>query len=142
MIKKIDKIPETKTGRESRRAKLRADIEQAWNEGISKFEFIGYDGWKYIAQYAREEATFFFEKLIRPLYKKLFSDLYGEEYAIPRYQAEKDLFTITSKKIDGEVHCYCELFHMGEEFEAFIEDMVKKDKERRGKQNQKARNKK
>jgi len=38
------------------RGKVRADLEQAWNEHISKFEFVGYNSNATAATVAREEA--------------------------------------------------------------------------------------
>lgn len=56
-IKPIDDIPKNLTQqRESYRALIRADIQEAIDKGINKFEFVGDYNYKYLAQYAREEA--------------------------------------------------------------------------------------
>lgn len=56
-IKPIDDIPENiAQQRKNYRAKIRADIQEAIDKGISKFEFVGDYNYKYLAQYAREEA--------------------------------------------------------------------------------------
>lgn len=56
-IKPIEDIPKnTQQQRESYRAQIRADIQEAIDKGINKFEFVGDYNYKYLAQYAREEA--------------------------------------------------------------------------------------
>lgn len=56
-IKPIDDIPKNiPQQRESYRAQIRADIQEAIDKGISKFEFVGDYNYRYLAQYAREEA--------------------------------------------------------------------------------------
>ena len=68
MIKPIDEIPmNTAQKRESYRDKIRADIREALDKGISKFEFVGDFNFKYLAQYAREEADRMFRKAFRDL---------------------------------------------------------------------------
>ena len=57
MIKPIDEIPKNVSEqRESYRQMIKNDIQEAMSKGIEKFEFIGNYNFKYLAQYAREEA--------------------------------------------------------------------------------------
>lgn len=57
MIKQVDEIPMNRKGKGvSYRRQITADIQQAIDSGITKFEFDGDYNWKYLAQYAREEA--------------------------------------------------------------------------------------
>lgn len=57
MIKPIEKLPETLSQRkDSYRARMRADIQQAIDSRTAKFEFVGDYNYKYLAQYAREQA--------------------------------------------------------------------------------------
>ena len=66
-IKPISKIPMTVKGeRESYRARIRADIEEALSKRIEYFEFEGDYNYKYLAQYAREEA----DRIIRHITRK------------------------------------------------------------------------
>lgn len=68
MIKPIEEIPKnTAQQRESYRDKIRADITEAMKKGIGKFEFVGDYNFKYLAQYAREEADRMFRKRFRDL---------------------------------------------------------------------------
>lgn len=131
MIKQVKEIPEIpQTAAKSRRAQLREDIREAWDNGIGRFEFDGYGGWKYIAQYAREEAGLFFRKMLRKPFRETYERLYPEEgyYPLPDYKDERSFFKISSRKIDGEVHCYCELFHTGEDFIPYVDELVRANK--------------
>lgn len=65
MIKPVDEIPmNIAKRRESYRDQIRNDIHEAMNKGIKKFEFVGDYKFKYLAQYAREEA----DRIIRNEY--------------------------------------------------------------------------
>jgi len=56
-IKSVDEIPETlQQKRESYRAMIRRDINEALDNHITRFEFEGDYNFKYLGQYAREEA--------------------------------------------------------------------------------------
>lgn len=85
MIKPVDEIPQNLAQkRESYRDQIRSDIHEAMDKGIKKFEFVGDYKYKYLAQYAREEA----DRIIRKEYiktvqkhkeelKDVFCDFYG-----------------------------------------------------------------
>ena len=67
-IKQIEEIPQTLSEkRESYRAMIRADIQSAIDAGISRFEFDGDYNWKYLANYAREEADRITLTILKPL---------------------------------------------------------------------------
>lgn len=58
MIKPIDEIPKnTVEKRKSYRQMIRNDIMEAIEKGIQKFEFVGDYNYKYLEQYAKEEAN-------------------------------------------------------------------------------------
>ena len=57
MIKPVDEIPKGLSKKHSSyREMIRADIQAALDRGISRFEFVGEYKYRYLAQYAREEA--------------------------------------------------------------------------------------
>ena len=67
MIKPIEKLPETLSQRrDSYRARMRADIQQAIDSRTAKFEFVGDYNYKYLARYAREEAS----NILRPYFNQ------------------------------------------------------------------------
>ena len=58
MIKPIDEIPKNLAEeRKSYRNRVRSDIQEAINNGIYKFEFVGDYNFKTLASIAREEAS-------------------------------------------------------------------------------------
>lgn len=58
MIKPIDEIPKnTVEQRKGYRQMIRNDIKEAIEKGIQKFEFVGDYNYKYLEQYAKEEAN-------------------------------------------------------------------------------------
>lgn len=75
MIKPIEEIPQnTAQQRESYRDKIRCDITGAIEKGIGKFEFVGDYNFKYLANYAREEA----DRMFRRRFKDLVAPHYPE----------------------------------------------------------------
>ena len=61
------------------RGKVRTDLGYAWNEHISKFEFVGYNSVATAAQYARDEAyKMFEEKVYKELRKNVEEELQTE----------------------------------------------------------------
>ena len=93
-IKPINKIPMTvKEGRESYRARIRADIEEALSKRIEYFEFEGDYNYKYLAQYAREEA----DRIIRHITHKheskitnILKEEFNEEYIYVPWLRDSD----------------------------------------------------
>lgn len=114
MIKKIDKIPETLLEkRQSYREMIRRDIEHAYKNRIQTFEFEGDYNWKYLAQYAREEADFFVRRMIirpeairvREAMKKEFPDA---KYVCveSEFKYKNRLIQIRSHKGEDRIHVY------------------------------------
>jgi len=110
MIKPVDQIPLNAAGkRQSYRGMIRADIEQAIAEGITKFEFEGDYNWKYLAGYAREEA----DTIWRSTWSKIMreaSEKYGFKVGIvPSYSVKGQYIKIHSVKMEDRIHVYCEI---------------------------------
>lgn len=116
MIKPIDEIPKnTAQKRESYRDRIRSDIREAMDKGIRKFEFVGDFNFKYLAQYAREEADRMFRKAFRdlvlpyyPEWKERYQQKYIflNEWEFRRYNNVK----ITAIKDNAQGHrVFCEI---------------------------------
>lgn len=86
MIKAIDEIPmNTAQKRKSYRDRIRSDITEAMEKGIGKFEFVGDYNFKYLANYAREEADRMFRRrfndLVLPHYPE-WKERYQQKYIL------------------------------------------------------------
>ena len=58
MIKPVVEIPESRmSAAKSYRQRITDDIQEAIDKGIPLFEFVGDYNYKYLAQYAREQAN-------------------------------------------------------------------------------------
>lgn len=119
MIKVIDEIPQTlQEKRESYRDMIRKDINDAVDNNITKFEFEGDYNYKYLAQYAREEASRIYQsRWFRPTERKVVEAL-RQMYPTERYfcipgwwKWEKDyrVFRIKTLKGEDRPHVYCEI---------------------------------
>lgn len=114
MIKPIDEIPRNiNDKRKEYRQKIKDDLQEAMDNGILKFEFVGNDyNFKTLAQTAREEADKMVRKIIHewskahPEYTKRYAFLFGW-----RDNKEMELIKITS--IKGETkdirRVFCEI---------------------------------
>ena len=57
MIKPVDEIPMNPAQKnKGYRDQIRRDLQEAMDNGIRRFEFVGDYKYKYLAQYVREEA--------------------------------------------------------------------------------------
>ncbi len=108
-IKPIKEIPmNTKDARESYRARIRADINEALEKRIDKFEFEGDYNYKYLAQYAREEA----DRIIRHITNKHDREItkvlqkeFNEEYIyVPPLR--EAVIVISNRKLEDRNHVY------------------------------------
>lgn len=133
MIKPVDEIPmNIAKKRESYRDQIRSDIHEAMDNGIKKFEFVGDYKFKYLAQYAREEA----DRIIRNeyirvvrLHKDELENMYSDYYRV----WEKIRF-ITVTSVRGEdkdkPRVFCEIAEKAPE--DIIMDAIRQyDRERR-----------
>lgn len=92
MIKPIDEIPmNVPDKRRSYREMIRNDILEAMDKRILKFEFIGDYNYKYLAQYAGEEA----EKIVRKMFFEWCK-------AHPEYKQKDKWFTLNYWKLNRE----------------------------------------
>ena len=136
-IKPIDEIPlNIQDKRKSQRENIRADILEAIKNGISKFEFDGDYNWKYLAQYAREEADMIWRKKYRDLILEARRD-YNIRLtsSLPSYYLKGQYIRIRSAKMPDRIHVYCEI-----DFEAperitrpIIEQVIAEQRETGGK---------
>ena len=139
MIRPVDEIPMSiAKKRERYRDQIRSDIHEAMDKGIKKFEFVGDYKYKYLAQYAREEA----DRIIRNEYIRLvrihkdeLENVYGDYYSV----REKIRF-ITVTSVRGEdkdkPRVFCEIAEKAPE--DIIMDAIRQyDRER--KEQEKAR---
>lgn len=77
-IKVVDEIPKTNQ-RRSNRDMIRADIQEALDNGISQFEFVGDYNYKYLAQYAKKEVDRFEARKVREVQTKFKEENLTEE---------------------------------------------------------------
>lgn len=106
MIKEVDEIPASKAAaNESRRQRLHDDIHYAWEHGIIRFSFEGYDDWKYLRQYAREVANNFFASLIRKESRRVHEELKLCKYNFAHnFSSGRDWYRLTRDKESGKVY--------------------------------------
>lgn len=142
MIKPIDEIPmNTAQKRESYRDRIRADITEAMEKGIGKFEFVGDYNFKYLANYAKEEADRMFRKRFRhlvlphyPEWKERFQQeyIFLNEWDFRRYNPVK-ISCIKDEKQGKRV--FCEIMPLDEngilqDCEARLAECQRRDQER------------
>lgn len=111
MIKPVDEIPQTlQEKRQSYRAMIRADIQAAIDSGVKKFEFVGDEyNYKYLHQYAREEADNMTDKALRPLLQAAAQEQ-GWNYLRPyRIRRSGRYIKITQHKAADRMHVFCEI---------------------------------
>ena len=109
MIKPVEIIPMNATAkRQSYRSMIRGDIEDAIAQGITKFEFEGDYNWKYLAQYAREEADTIWRRAFANIMREARSK-YGIKVYLPCYTDKGQYIKIHSVKMADRIHVYCEI---------------------------------
>lgn len=125
-IKPIDEIPMGIVDkRRSYREQIRNDIEEAIEKNISQFEFTGDYNWKYLAQYAREEADGIWRKKWTSIMidaKKKYN--LPDHLRMPDYHDKNKYIRISSVKMEDRQHVYCKI-----DFEAPEQICGKKIKE-------------
>ena len=137
-IKPVDEIPLTVAEqRESYRERIRQDICYAITNRISTFEFDGDYNYKYLANYAREEASHIFSRRIyrdasRQVRKTLAEKL-QREHVFPEseFKYKNRYIRIREKKGEDRVHVYGQIdFDFGEKFyDILLADTEQKYKE-------------
>ena len=141
MIKPIEEIPQNiAQKRESYRDRIRGDITEAMEKGIGKFEFVGDYNFKYLANYAKEEAYRMFRRRFKdlvlphyPEWKERFQQKYIflKEWDFRKYNPVK-ISCIKDEKQGKRV--FCEIVPFDEsgilkECEAILEKWQKSEKE-------------
>lgn len=115
-IKEVDKIPDDKAKkRQTYRQMIRNDIAEAISKRIPKFELEGDYNYKYLNNYAREEAQrYFASNIYRPLAAKVREYMHGHYdsrwFSVPSEWEVGKLF-VQVHKISGEdrPHVFVEL---------------------------------
>lgn len=140
MIKPIDEIPlNVSEQRNNYRQMIRNDILEAMDKGILKFEFVGEYNYKYLAQYAREEAESIVRKMVfdyskrHPEYKERHKYCFFSYWEVNR---KKGIIRISS--IKGETpekrRVFCSIHpDIDEALSEYAEQKIKEheDRERR-----------
>lgn len=142
-IKKIDQVPMTlQEQRASYREQIRRDINEAIEKKIDKFEFDGDYNYKYLANYAREEAEWIFrrkiyrpaEKRVRETLEKEWADENGNSRRIfpeSEWKYRGRYIRIKSLKGEDRQHVYAEIDFSQEEkfYDELLADTRAKYKE-------------
>lgn len=133
-IKPLDEIPlNTADKRQSYRAMIRKDIQTAIDQRISKFEFEGEYNWKYLAQYAREEADGIWRNTWWDIMRKA-KDENGIKGYIgnPSYNKKYDYIRISSVKMEDRMHVYCQIDYEAPEMicRPLIEKAIQEQREK------------
>ena len=116
-IKVVKDIPQNLAEkRKSYREMIRNDIQEAIDNHIERFEFEGDYNWKYLAQYAREEADIIWRKTVyydtaKKVRAELKKDRPGEMYIPIRsgYDYHGKYIKIRTKKGEDRIHVYGEI---------------------------------
>ena len=133
MIKPVDEIPQNMAQKQkSYRDRIRADIREALDKGIHKFEFVGDYKYKYLAQYVREEA----DRIIRNEYiktvqkhKEELKDVLCDFYGIMRGITYINVTSVRGEKKD-EPRVFCEIREENPE-EIIMKAILENDKLRK-----------
>lgn len=139
MIKPVDEIPKGLSKKHSSyREMIRADIQEALDRGIARFEFVGDYKYKYLAQYAREEA----DKLMKEQYNAVVrahrNEWAGKTAALDWWSVKEKARYITvsayREKREAEPRVFCEIRPGKPEeilLEAIREYLAEKEERRR-----------
>lgn len=113
MIKPVDEIPQSLASkRKSYREQIRNDIKEAMDKDIRKFEFVGDYKYKYLANYAREEADRIIHNEYLRTIKKRSEELEDAHYNYYKIQEKiKSIITVTAVRGEDKDHprVFCEI---------------------------------
>ena len=110
-IKPVEEIPMNKVQKQhSYRQHIRDDINEAIQKHISRFEFEGDYNWKYLAQYAREEA----DQIWRNTWWEIMRSARMEHHIeivmrLPSYAEKGKYISILNVKMPDRNHVYCQI---------------------------------
>ena len=131
-IKPIEALPPVPES-SSRRKMITEDIMTAIAQKIKTFEFEGDYNYKYLAQYAREQAEFIFRKdIYRLCCKKVRDKLkkeYGIQYIFPtdEHNYKGRFIRIHQRKGEDRNHVYAEIdYDFADKFEEILEADTRK----------------
>lgn len=140
MIKQVDEIPKNQNEkRRSYRQQITDDIKEAIESGITKFEFDGDYNWKYLAQYAKEQADHVLELILRKKWAETHRNT-GYPHHYDRHIRDIKYIKIHNIKQPDRNHVYCEIIpdaldEMMAAHEKYREDV---EKRRAGREAEKA----
>ena len=133
-IKPVEEIPMNLTQkRESYRQQIRNDINEAIQKHIPRFEFEGDYNWKYLAQYAREEADLIWRN---EWWDRLRAAKKANNLTVvmrhPSYHDKGKYIKISNVRMPDRNHVYCEIdFDAPERIcRPLIEETIEEQKER------------
>ena len=140
-IKPIEALPPERES-VTRRNMLREDIMSAISQRITAFEFEGDYNYKYLAQYAREQAEYIFKKEVywqamKKVREKLKKELKGAYVFPPSDFGYKGRFIkITKRKGEDRNHVYAQIdFDFADRFEEILEADTRKQYREREERN-------
>lgn len=126
MIKAVNEMPMSKAKeRKSYRDQIRNDLQEAIDNGIKLFEFVGDYNYKYLAQYVREEA----DKLMRLTFLDVATRHRGEfeNIRLNWYMLKPRMkyFTITSIRTEekDKPRVFCEI--VGGKLDEYIYNVIR-----------------
>jgi len=115
-IKVVDEVPRTMLEkRVTYREMIRKDINEALDNRIENFEFEGDYNWKYLAQYAREEASRIFRRrYYLPAAQRVKQELkekYNVQYVFPNsdWTYNTQFIKFASRQCEDRVHVYAKV---------------------------------
>ena len=118
-IKPVNEIPMTlQEKRQSYREMIRKDIQEAIDNHIERFEFEGDYNWKYLAQYAREEADRIWRstvyrdvgrQVMEEMKKRFPNERYHSIYMKSGYDFKGRYIKIRTNKGEDRIHVYGEI---------------------------------
>lgn len=131
-IKQIDALPPERES-VTRRKMLHEDIMNAISQRITAFEFEGDYNYKYLAQYAREQADFIFRsKIFRPAQMKVRKKLkeeYNRTYVFTPsdWEYKGRFIKISKRKGEDRNHVYAQIdYDFADRFEEILEADTRK----------------
>lgn len=141
-IKPIEALPPERES-VTRRKMLRDDIMSAISQRITAFEFEGDYNYKYLAQYAREQAEYIFKKEVYWQAMKKVREKLKEEWKGAYVFASSDIYKgrfikITKRKGEDRNHVYAQIdYDFADRFEEILEADTRKRYQEREERNKK-----
>lgn len=108
MIRPVDKLPDGRwAGSKGYRMRIRADIQEAMDKGIARFEFVGDYNYRTLGNTAREEADKLNYRLVQPILR---NSKYYRQISVYELKRVFPVTIITAKsETPGERRVYCEI---------------------------------